>query len=323
MSEIEPPEPAALDVQAWADRIGELGEGAKIRIQRMSEVAPRDLELVLASAALYFPAAHMLSEREADEGLVRFLDGPGRMLDSDLGELRQVLVQQGFVVQSDLGADLRRGTLPTWLSAAALSMTAEILHEAVAGARRAREQGADERQVAWLERAARAIEVSELEPAAVDPDLTFMRLALDQAYNAWALGEIPVGAVVIKDGGVIATGFNQPIGQCDPTAHAEIQAIRAAADWLGNYRLGECTLYVTLEPCAMCAGAIQHARVTRLVYGAADPKTGACGSVIDLFSQPQLNHHTTVRGGVLKQECASTLSRFFAERRSAASGAGE
>jgi tRNA(adenine34) deaminase len=167
----------------------------------------------------------------------------------------------------------------------------------------------------WLKRAAQAIEVSESDPAPPDPDLTFMRLALDQAHNAWALGEVPVGAVIVKDGTVIATGFNQPIGQSDPTAHAEIQAIRAAADCLGNYRLIGCALYVTLEPCAMCAGAIQQARVERLVYGAPDPKTGACGSLIDLFADTRLNHHTTVRAGVLLQACSATLTRFFAERR--------
>ncbi len=119
-----------------------------------------------------------------------------------------------------------------------------------------------------------------------------MRLALDQAHNAWALSEVPVGAVIVKDKKVLATGFNQPIGNADPTAHAEIRAMRAAAQLLGNYRLTDCELYVTLEPCAMCAGAMQHARIKRLIYGAADPKTGACGSVIDLFAEPRLNHHT-------------------------------
>ncbi len=175
---------------------------------------------------------------------------------------------------------------------------------------------------AWLKRAAQAIEVKEGGEVPTDPDQTFMRLALDQAHNAWALGEVPVGAVVIKDGVLIATGFNQPIGHSDPTAHAEIQALRAAADWLGNYRLTGCTLYVTLEPCAMCAGAIQQARIARLVYGAPDPKTGACGSLIDLFSDSRLNHHTTVRSGVLLQACSSTLSRFFAERRAQQQGGG-
>jgi tRNA(adenine34) deaminase len=142
-----------------------------------------------------------------------------------------------------------------------------------------------------------------------------MRLALDQAHNAWALAEVPVGAVVVRDGQVIATGFNQPIGNSDPTAHAEIQAMRAAAEILGNYRLGRCTLYVTLEPCAMCAGAMQHARIARLVYGASDSKTGACGSVVDLFAEPRLNHHTEVRGGVLAADSGALLSTFFAERR--------
>jgi tRNA(adenine34) deaminase len=143
----------------------------------------------------------------------------------------------------------------------------------------------------------------------------YMRLALDQARNAWVLGEVPVGAVVVFEGSVIATGFNHPVGSCDPTAHAEVRAMRAAAEVLGNYRLGHCALYVTLEPCAMCAGAIQHARIAHLVYGAADPKTGACGSVVDLFAEPRLNHHASVRGGVLADECGQLLIEFFAERR--------
>ncbi|HZA95689.1 MAG TPA: tRNA adenosine(34) deaminase TadA [Burkholderiaceae bacterium] len=146
-------------------------------------------------------------------------------------------------------------------------------------------------------------------------DETFMRLALDQAHNAWALSEVPVGAVIVKDKKVLATGFNQPIGTADPTAHAEVRAMRAAAQLLGNYRLSDCELYVTLEPCAMCAGAMQHARIKRLVFGAADPKTGACGSVVDLFAEPKLNHHTTVRAGVLADESSRLLSSFFSERR--------
>lgn len=142
-----------------------------------------------------------------------------------------------------------------------------------------------------------------------------MRQALDQARNAWALGEVPVGALVVKDGEVIATGFNQPIGNHDPTAHAEIMALRAAAAILGNYRLPGCELFVTLEPCAMCAGAMLHARLSRVVYGASDPKTGAGGSVINLFEQNQLNHHTALLGGVLAQECSTLLKEFFVERR--------
>jgi tRNA(adenine34) deaminase len=124
-----------------------------------------------------------------------------------------------------------------------------------------------------------------------------------------------VGAVVVHEGRVIATGSNQPIAEHDPTAHAEIRALRQAAQVLGNYRLPGCALYVTLEPCAMCAGAIQHARIDRLVWGAPDPKTGACGSVVDLMAEPRLNHHCTVTGGVLAEACGTLLRNFFAERR--------
>ncbi|MGE0314959.1 MAG: tRNA adenosine(34) deaminase TadA [Lautropia sp.] len=145
-----------------------------------------------------------------------------------------------------------------------------------------------------------------------------IRLAIDQALNAATVGEVPVGAVLVREGQVIATGFNHPIGSSDPTAHAEIRAIRAAAEQLGNYRLADCDLYVTLEPCAMCAGAIMHARIRRLVFGARDPKTGACGSVVDLMAEHRLNHHTIVNGGVLEAECGRVLSDFFGQRRQAA-----
>jgi tRNA(adenine34) deaminase len=150
------------------------------------------------------------------------------------------------------------------------------------------------------------------------PDEQYMQLALDQARLAWAVGEVPVGAVVVRDGEVIATGYNQPIGRHDPTAHAEIIALRAAAEKVGNYRLPGCELYVTLEPCAMCSGAMMHARLARVVYAAVDPKTGACGSVLDLFREEQLNHHTEVVGGVLAGEASAMLKSFFAERRAAA-----
>jgi tRNA(adenine34) deaminase len=148
------------------------------------------------------------------------------------------------------------------------------------------------------------------------PDSAFMQLALDQARHAWSLGEVPVGAVVVKDGEVIAVGYNQPIGQHDPTAHAEIVALRAAAVKLGNYRLPGCELYVTLEPCVMCSGAMMHARLARVVYAAQDPKTGAAGSVVNLFEQEKLNHHTEVVGGVMADEAGA--KGFFAERRNAA-----
>jgi len=146
-------------------------------------------------------------------------------------------------------------------------------------------------------------------------DADFMREAISLAREAWAAGEVPVGALVVKEGEIIGRGFNQPISGHDPTAHAEIQALRAAAQHEGNYRLPGCTLYVTIEPCTMCAGAIIHARIARVVYGARDAKTGAHGSVVDLFAEPRLNFHAVVSGGVLAEECGKMLSDFFAERR--------
>jgi len=150
-------------------------------------------------------------------------------------------------------------------------------------------------------------------------DEAAMRLALDQAQNAWLVGEVPVGAVVVRDAPagrqVVATGYNRPITDHDPTAHAEIVALRHAAKLLGNYRLPECEVYVTLEPCAMCAMALLHARVKRVVYGAQDPKAGAAGSVIDVFGSAALNHHTRVEGGVLAEASGAVLRSFFAERR--------
>lgn len=146
-------------------------------------------------------------------------------------------------------------------------------------------------------------------------DERFMQRALELAALASAAGEVPVGALVVVDDEILGEGYNGPIGAHDPTAHAEIQALRQAARRIGNYRLPGATLYVTLEPCAMCAGAIMHARVGRVVFGAPDPKTGACGSVIDLFAEQRLNHHAQVRGGVLSEACAVVLRQFFAARR--------
>ncbi len=154
-----------------------------------------------------------------------------------------------------------------------------------------------------------------------------MRLALDQAHNAWLVGEVPVGAVIMRPSHegpkVLATGYNRPITTHDPTAHAEIVALRHAATLLENYRLPDCELYVTLEPCAMCAMALLHARFKRVVFGAPDPKTGAAGSVLNLFDNRQLNHQTQLAGGVLAGPCGELLRRFFAERRAQQKSAAE
>ena len=146
-------------------------------------------------------------------------------------------------------------------------------------------------------------------------DDAWMGEALVLARAAGARGEVPVGAIVVREGVVVGRGGNSPIAANDPTAHAEIAALREAAIFVGNYRLPGCELYVTLEPCTMCAGAIMHARIGRLVFGANDPKTGACGSVVDLFAQTRLNHHAAVTRGVRAEECGRLLSEFFAARR--------
>ncbi|MFM9923717.1 tRNA adenosine(34) deaminase TadA [Variovorax sp. H27-G14] len=159
---------------------------------------------------------------------------------------------------------------------------------------------------------------TEPAPSSVVTDAHWMALALAEARLAAEAGEVPVGAVLVKDGRVVATGRNTPVAQHDPSAHAEINALRAGAAALGNYRLDGCELFVTLEPCAMCAGAMLHSRLARVVFGATDPKTGAAGSVLDLFAEPRLNHHTKVQGGVLADESAAVLQAFFQQRRSAA-----
>jgi tRNA(adenine34) deaminase len=146
-------------------------------------------------------------------------------------------------------------------------------------------------------------------------DRDFMARALVLAGDAARDGEVPVGAVLVKDGRIVAEGANRPIADHDPTAHAEIVALRAGGRALGSYRLTDTSLYVTLEPCIMCASALVHARVRRVVFGAFDPKAGAAGSIADVFAIPQLNHRVDVFGGVREEECAAMLSRFFADRR--------
>jgi tRNA(adenine34) deaminase len=150
---------------------------------------------------------------------------------------------------------------------------------------------------------------------AVSPDERFMRAALDQALEAGARGEVPVGAVVVLDDAVVGAGFNQPIGASDPTAHAEIVALREAARRIGNYRIPRGTLYVTIEPCQMCVGAMIHARIARVVYGAREPRAGAIESAMRAHEHPALNHRMAATGGVLEEECREVIQRFFRERR--------
>jgi tRNA(adenine34) deaminase len=146
-------------------------------------------------------------------------------------------------------------------------------------------------------------------------DRQYMQQAIEQAMLAASAGEVPVGAVLVRNGKVISKGFNQPISNSDPSAHAEMLALRGAAQSEANYRLPGTTLYVTLEPCTMCAGAMLHARVDRVVFGASDPKTGAAGSVLNVFSEKQINHQTQVEGGIMSEECGQILRQFFKERR--------
>lgn len=154
-----------------------------------------------------------------------------------------------------------------------------------------------------------------IDASTVASDIVMMRAALELAKVARDKNEVPIGAVVVKDNQIIGRGFNAPISRHDPSAHAEVLALREAALYLNNYRLPGCHLYVTLEPCAMCAGVIMHARVARLIYGAADPKTGACGSIVNLFEEKRLNHHTAVTAGVMADSCSNILKLFFAGKR--------
>jgi tRNA(adenine34) deaminase len=157
----------------------------------------------------------------------------------------------------------------------------------------------------------------------MNQDEIYMRTALELARQAWEAGEVPVGAVVVCGGEIVGRGYNQPISSHDPTAHAEVMALRHAAGRIGNYRLVNCTLYVTMEPCVMCAGAILHARVARVVYGAREYKTGAHGSIVNIFAEPRLNFHCEITGGVLEDECAAMISGFFEQRRLQKKGASE
>lgn len=288
----------------------------------------RALALGLVWATL---PGHGMTERDVNAALRAALAGAAVWLDVDHVELRRWLVDAGWLERDGFGRVYQRVTaaaLPEPSRPVADALAGLDLTAWVAAARDAEAARRAARRAAWDGRAGGDAEMRpQLEDAitAVDPDPAAptaadeagMRLALDQAHNAWLVGEVPVGAVILRDGKVIATGYNRPITTHDPTAHAEIVALRHAATLLGNYRLPDCELYVTLEPCAMCSMALMHARLRRVVFGAPDPKTGAAGSVVDLFAEPRLNHHTERVGGVLADACGQLLSGFFAERREA------
>ena len=305
----------SITAEEWLDRMSQLALRHGVHLSTLQQKDGRHLELFFAGAALAFPRDVSLSEHDANQILKRFLATAGVMVSTDHVELRRWMVDTGFLQRSDFGTDYRRGVIPEWLVDAAQALDFERIANVVSQARSANEAQRETRRRAWLASQIEVTEGGDIAAGEASTDETFMRLALDQAHNAWALSEVPVGAVIVKDKKVLATGFNQPIGTADPTAHAEVRAMRAAAQLLGNYRLSDCELYVTLEPCAMCAGAMQHARIKRLVFGASDPKTGACGSIVDLFAEPKLNHHTTVVSGVLADESRRLLSSFFLERR--------
>lgn len=225
------------------------------------------------------------------------------------------LQQMGICSRHQL---LQQGSVSTFLQlkAAGHTVTKRLLFALEAAAR-----GIHWSALTELDKQELSRQLAAHPPVAMPPDPAtcqhFMQQALAQATLAAAQQEVPVGAIVVKNGQIIGRGFNQPAGRCDPSAHAEMQALRAAALHEGNYRLDGCDLYVTLEPCAMCSGAILQARLSRVIYGASEPKTGAAGSVLNLFSLPQLNHHTAIWGGVMQEECSQQLSSFFAARRKA------
>jgi tRNA(adenine34) deaminase len=270
-----------------------------------------DFRALLAAAALALDEGAGYDEPAVNARLKAWLDGPGAMVDVDHVELRRWLVDAGLVRRDGFGRHYARATPAPDAFARELAGLAGIdLGLLAAEARESEREAREARQAAWRARR------GEL-PAgrAAGEDARWMDEALSLARQAQSRGEVPVGAVVVQAGAVVGRGGNAPLAASDPTAHAEIGALREAARALGNYRLPQASLYVTLEPCAMCAGAIMHARIARLVFGAPDPKTGACGSVVDLFAERRINHHTAVVGGVRADECGALLSAFFAARR--------
>jgi tRNA(adenine34) deaminase len=272
--------------------------------------------VVLCAAALALHRGVEYTEAEVNERLKRWLAEGGSMLATDHVELRRWLVDMRLVERDGYGRSYRRSVAPDAFSAtlsalqdADLNAIARIARDADAAAR-------VQRKREW--RQAMPAEAEAPAASSIAEDQRWMDEALALARTAGEQGEVPIGAVVVRDGAILGRGSNAPIATSDPTAHAEIAALRDAAAATANYRLVGSTLYVTIEPCVMCAGAIMHARIARVVFGARDPKTGACGSVVDLFAEPRLNHHAQVIEGVNAQACGELLSAFFAARRQSA-----
>lgn len=270
----------------------------------------QDFGVVLAAAALAFDDGATYTEAEVNQRLQAWLADPGAMLGTDHVELRRWLVDARLLARDGYGRRYARGPLPPGYSAALAALAGWDLGLVTRNERDADARRRAERKSAW----ARTALVAPATGSGPEDD-RWMAEALALAREAASRGEVPVGAVVVRDGAVVGRGGNSPITHSDPTAHAEIAALRQAASTAGNYRLNGAALYVTIEPCTMCAGAILHARIARLVFGARDPKTGACGSVVDLFAERRLNHHATVVAGVRAGECGALLSEFFAARR--------
>jgi len=271
-----------------------------------------DFRTVVAAAALAFEEDDGYGEAEVKRRLQAWLADAGAMLSTDHAELRRMLVDTGLLVRDAFGRDYRRTSPPAAFVPVVTALSGvDLAHIA-----------REEREAHSRERARRKAEWDARRSAAQAPataeDARWMDVAIEMARESARRGEVPIGAIVVHAGQVIGRGGNAPVAASDPTAHAEIIALREAAAALRNYRLPGSTLYVTLEPCVMCAGALMHARVGRVVFGARDPKAGACGSVVDLFADARLNHHATVVRGVHAEACAALLSEFFAARRSAA-----
>jgi len=269
-----------------------------------------DFRTVLAAAALAFEERRRYSEAEVNERLAEWLANAGAMLSTDHAELRRMLVDTRLLARDGFGHAYERIAAPAEYASAIEALSGVDLAVVTRETRASHALQRATRKAAWKRRALPAHR-----DVANDDDARWMDEALVLAREAQARDEVPVGAIVVHEGRIVGRGGNAPIAGSDPTAHAEIAALREAAAEAGNYRLPGTSLYVTLEPCAMCAGAMLHARVQRVVFGAGDPKTGACGSVVDLFAEPRLNHHATVVAGVRDDECSALLTAFFRARR--------